>query len=252
MLLQTIAPDIAVVATARDGRAALDIVTRLQPDVVLMEARLPRLDGVQATRLIRLKSPKTIVLILTTCNDETCARKAVEHGARGYLLKGIPTREIAALIRAASDDSVFISSGIALRAMHQGRGIERPGFAAPAIPESMTVLSRREREVLRCIAGGLCNGEIAERLYIGEPTVRNHVSSIYAKLGERRRSHLVVTARAWIARSSAARGSAPGGPSSTNEMGLGERPVEGTGFEELPVSSRRDELAVVDDEDRVH
>jgi DNA-binding NarL/FixJ family response regulator len=180
VLLETVAEDIEVVGLARDGAEAEAIVERESPDVVLMDVRMPVMDGVQAAARIHAGSPETRVIMLTTFDDDAYVHEAIAAGAVGYLLKDISTEELVAAIRAVGPGSVVVSSTVAQRAFRAGPA-ETPAEAD--MLELLNALTKRELEVLRLIAQGLENKEIAERLHAAEQTIKNGVSSIYAKLG---------------------------------------------------------------------
>ncbi len=190
------ASDIEVVGTAGNGEEAVAIVEETRPEVVLMDVRMPVMDGVEAARLIHQRHPAVHLIMLTTFDDDNYVYKALSHGAAGYLLKDIPPSELIASIRAVREGPVLISPSIAARlaeqALHKGFPplISESGDESDAA-ERMETLSRREREVLRLVAEGLDNREIAERLFLAEQTVKNHVSTIYSKLDVRDRVHLI-------------------------------------------------------------
>jgi two-component system NarL family response regulator len=168
---------IEVVGEASNGVAALEVVEQTAPDVVVMDLNMPRLSGVEATRRMTEQNPATKVLVLSVSAEEADVVDAIMAGARGYLLKDGPVEEVVAGIRAAASGESLISPKIAATLMTRVR--EREGEEAEQ-PEIS--LSEREREVLELIAQGKANPEIAQTLFIGETTVRNHVSSILAKL----------------------------------------------------------------------
>ena len=200
-VLETLAPDIKVAGIAHDGEEAIALAERHRPHVVLMDVRMPRMDGVQAVRVLHQRFPQMLVIVLTTFDDDEYVHEALANGAIGYLLKDIPPEKLVSLIRAACEGSFLISPAVAAKVLRPARaqrgsdsGAEGSGNTLP----SLDALTRREREVLVCIAEGLSNGEIADRLFIAEPTVRNHVSAIYGKLGESCRSHLVAMGKALL------------------------------------------------------
>lgn len=174
--------DIRVTGIARTGREALELVEKHRPDLVLMDVRMPEMDGVEAARIVRERFPSTQVMMLTTFDDDEYVREAVRHGAIGYLLKDVPLERLIMVIREAIKGVVMISPAIARKLTN-----ETPSpvsvAATPSLPEWLRVLSRREKEILRLIAEGRDNTEIAEALFIAEQTVKNHISDIYFKLG---------------------------------------------------------------------
>ncbi|MFG1698726.1 response regulator transcription factor [Nonomuraea sp. NPDC049309] len=179
-------PDIEVVAEAGDGAAALELLRRVEVDVVLMDVRMPGMDGVEATRLIR--GPK--VLILTTFDLDEYAFAAVKAGAAGFLLKDVPPADLVSAIRVVhAGESVMSPS--TLRRMLNRFAEHLPDGQGP--PEAAS-LTPREREVLLMVARGLSNAEIAARLAVAEATVKTHLGRVLAKLGLRDRAQAVVYA----------------------------------------------------------
>jgi DNA-binding NarL/FixJ family response regulator len=169
-------PDIEVVATARDGHQAIEASLRHQPDIILMDLQMPSMNGIQATRRIIQASPHIGVIVVTMFEDDDSVFAAMRAGARGYILKGADREDIIRAIQAVSRGDALFGPSIATRLMDFfARPAETP---PPAFPE----LTDREREVLDCIAQGLNNTEIADRLFISPKTVRNHVSNIFNKM----------------------------------------------------------------------
>lgn len=184
--LLEVQPDLQVVGWAETGQQALEQVTALQPDVVLMDVRMPVMDGVTATQLITQQFPQVKVLVLTTFSDDDYVVRALRCGARGYLLKDTQSEELAQ----------------AIRAIHKGCGQMGPGLmekaiapiSSPTLPPELSQLTPRERDVLRLIVAGASNREIAATLFITEQTVKNHVTSILNRLGLRDRTQAAVFA----------------------------------------------------------
>lgn len=193
-----IQPGIDVVGTARDGREAVEQAAALAADVVLMDVRMPGGDGTEATARIRRELPACQVVMLTTFDDEEYVVQALRAGAAGYLLKDLPAAELASAVRLAH-------AGIAqFGAQATGRlasALARhpapvPGDASGAIPgQPGQPLTARETDVLRLVARGATNREIAARLFLSEGTVKNHLSRILARLGLRDRTHAAIYAR---------------------------------------------------------
>ena len=175
------APDIEVVGEAADGREAVDLALALEPDLVLMDLRMPRLDGDQATALILSARPSVRVVVLTTYESDASILTAIEAGASGYLLKAAPQEEILAGIRSVARGEVALAPSIA--AMLVGR------LKTPAV-----TLSPRETEVLGLVAQGLSNPAIAKRLFLGEATVKTHLLHAFEKLGVSDRTRAVTKA----------------------------------------------------------
>lgn len=201
MLLLTEA-GIEVVGEAVNGREALAMIEQHRPQVVLMDVRMPEMDGVAATREITRRFPEVGVIILTTFEDEEYIFEGLRAGARGYLLKDISSEEMAEAIRVVARGGALIQPSITRKVLSEFARLSGPAAAAaplsrPASQSDIQVepLTEREREVLRCIAEGLSNREIAERLVITEGTVKNHVSNLIAKLNVRDRTQALLKAQ---------------------------------------------------------
>lgn len=188
-LLGTV-PDCELVGEAANGDEAVALATSLQPDVVLMDIRMPGLDGIEATRWIVHTSPHIAVLVLTMFEDDESVFSAMRAGARGYLLKGADQSDILRAVRAVASGEAIFGASIARRLMDYFSA-PRPGLPAQTFPE----LTQREREVLELIARGFANQAIAGRLFLSPKTVRNHVSNIFSKLQVADRAQAIVRAR---------------------------------------------------------
>ncbi|MCZ2817862.1 response regulator transcription factor [Modestobacter sp. VKM Ac-2984] len=175
-------PDLEVVAEAGDGLAALAAIAEHQPDVVLMDLRMPRMDGVTATGRIAAAHPGVRVLVLTTYDTDADIVRAVEAGATGYLLKDTPLPQLADAVRAAARGETVLAPPVAARLVSRMR--------APAV-ETPTA---RELQVLSGVARGLTNAEIGRELFIGEATVKTHLLRVFAKLGVDDRTRAVLVA----------------------------------------------------------
>jgi DNA-binding NarL/FixJ family response regulator len=176
-------PDLEVIGEAVDGSEAVRLAKELQPDVVLMDLLMPVMDGITAIGVIRREVPQTEVLALTSVLEDASVTGAVRAGAIGYLLKDTQADELCRAIKAAAEGQVQLSPQAAARLMREVR--------APESPESLT---ERETEVLRLLAQGFANKEIARELGIGEKTVKTHVSNILAKLGVQSRTQAALYA----------------------------------------------------------
>lgn len=187
VMLLGLLPGIDVVGAAKDGEEAVALVGELAPDVVLMDLRMPRCDGVEATRRIRERYPSTQVVVLTTYADDDSLFPALRAGARGYLTKDAGGDEIVKAVRDVMAGDAGLAPGV------QRRLLERVS-AVSAVPEREAVpdgLTARETEVLSLVAEGLSNHEIARRLHIGPATVKTHINNIFAKSGVRDRAQAV-------------------------------------------------------------
>jgi DNA-binding NarL/FixJ family response regulator len=177
------------VATAADGEEAVALCDRHLPDVVLMDLRMPRLDGVEATRQIRSAHPQIEIVVLTTYADDTSILGALQAGARGYLTKDAGGAEIARAVHAAAAGQTLLDPAVQQRLLSAATaGRPEPAASPPSLPDELTP---REAEVLRLIAAGLSNTEIADRLIISEATVKTHVNHLFAKTGARDRAQAV-------------------------------------------------------------
>ena len=198
-------PDIQVVGEAEDGQRAVELVASSAPDVVLMDIRMPRLDGITATAQILAAPLAPKVLILTTFDLDEYVYDALRVGASGFLLKSAPPRELADAIRTVASGDALLAPEITRRLIEdyvaRPRGARVPG-------EAFDRLTPRETEVLLLIARGFSNAEIGARLYLSEPTVKTHATRVFAKLGVRDRVHAIVLAY----ESGLVRPGAPDGP----------------------------------------
>jgi DNA-binding NarL/FixJ family response regulator len=182
---------IEVVGEAGDGAAAVDAVNALDPDVVLMDVRMPEIDGVEATRRLTSAGARARVLVLTTFDADEHVYEALKAGASGFLLKNAPPSQLVAAVRATAAGETHIAPSIVERMVTDFVRRPPPGAGRPAALEQLT---DREVEVLKLVARGLTNAEIARTLFLGEATVRTHVSRILGKLGLRDRTQAAVVA----------------------------------------------------------
>jgi DNA-binding NarL/FixJ family response regulator len=185
-------PDMEVVGEAADGLAAVQFMRSHTADVMIMDARMPRLDGVEATRRIREAGDRPRVLMLTTFDLDEYAFAALKAGASGFLLKDVPPEDLLSAIRAVHSGDAVVAPSTTRRLIDQFAPL-LPAGGAPA-PAELSGLTEREREVLAQLAQGLSNGEIARRLFVSEATVKTHVGRVLAKLGLRDRVQAVVYA----------------------------------------------------------
>ncbi|HTP18114.1 MAG TPA: response regulator transcription factor [Solirubrobacteraceae bacterium] len=190
MTLLEAAPDIKPVAAAGDGEEAVALSSRHRPDVVLMDLRMPRLDGVEATRRIREAQPETEIVVLTTHADDDSILDALRAGARGYLTKDAGIAEISRAVHAAADHQALLDPVVQSRllAAVDAGAPRRPAPRPAALPDHLTP---REAEVLSLIARGLSNAEIAKALVVSEATVKTHINHLFAKIGARDRAQAV-------------------------------------------------------------
>jgi DNA-binding NarL/FixJ family response regulator len=183
-----------VVGEAADGQAALEQAAALRPDVVLMDLHMPRLDGVAATRRLRAEQPDVRVLALTTFDDDEDVFAALRAGALGYLLKDVSSDRLVEALHAAARGESVLQPSVAAKVVAR---FARLSDDAPRRPQPLVVpLSDRELDVLRLLAGGHSNREIAAELFLAEGTVKNHVTTVLSKLGVRDRTQAALRATA--------------------------------------------------------
>lgn len=190
-------PDMTVVGTAGDGAQAVELCRRTSVDVVLMDLRMPVLDGVEATRALSARGDRPRVLVLTTFDVDEFVVAAARAGARGYLLKDAEPVELLSAVRAVHDGRAVLG-GSEPSELLRAHLESAQAFASRPGRQILAQLSRRESEVLAEIASGATNGEIADRLHIGESTVKTHVGNLLSKLDCRDRVALVVLAHAVV------------------------------------------------------
>ncbi|MCE7006253.1 response regulator transcription factor [Kibdelosporangium philippinense] len=178
---------ISVVGMAADGKQAIDQVIALCPDVVLMDVRMPEMDGVDAVAVLRRRAPDCRVVMLTTFDDEEYVVQALRAGAAGYLLKELPAAKLAEAVRLAHAGVTQLDDAAAHHIA--------AALASHPAPSRVDALTERETDVLRLIASGLTNREIASRLFLSEGTVKNHISRILGRLGLRDRTQAAIYAR---------------------------------------------------------
>ena len=187
-MLLGLLPDVEVVGTAADGEEVLALAAELRPDVILMDLRMPRMDGVEATRRLRERDPGVKVVVLTTYADDRSVLDALRAGALGYLTKDAGAAEIQQALHRVAGGQAALDPAVQLHLVEAiAEGV--PAGPDPAsLPDSLTP---REAEVLTLIAAGLSNAEIAERLVVSEATVKSHVNHMLAKIGARDRAQAV-------------------------------------------------------------
>jgi DNA-binding NarL/FixJ family response regulator len=191
-LILELEPDLEVVGEAVDGEECVRRVRELTPDVVLMDIRMPRLDGIEATRRLTAAPAGPKVLVLTTFDLDDYVYRAMQAGASGFLLKDVPREQLVAGVRVVARGEALLAPAVTRRLIERFVRLPRPGIGG--VPDAVQALSGRELEVLRLLALGLSNAEIAARLVLGEATVKTHVARVLAKLGLRDRVQAVVLA----------------------------------------------------------
>jgi DNA-binding NarL/FixJ family response regulator len=192
MILE-VEPDIAIVGEAADGKEAVLVAGETEPDVILMDVRMPNLDGLEATRrIVRSRQNGSRVLILTTFDRDAYVYEALLAGASGFVLKDIAPEQLVDAIRVIASGEALLSPTVTRRLIEEF--VRRPPDDARPAPRELEQLTPREAEILRLVARGLSNAEIAARAFVSEPTVKTHVARILMKLGLRDRVQVVVYA----------------------------------------------------------
>ncbi len=188
--LLSLVDDIEVTGEAADGEEALLLLERAKPDVVLLDIRMPRVDGLGVLQALQPQSSASPCIVLTTFDDDELVLRAIAAGARGFLLKDVSLEQLTSAIRAVADGGSVINPAVTERVL---RGIERfgAGFDALPTPEALT---KREVEIVGMMAAGYSNREIAKACFVAEGTVKNHISNILSKLGVRDRTRAVLRA----------------------------------------------------------
>ena len=187
LMLETLSEDIRVIGIADNGKEAVSMAETQQPDIILMDVSMPVMDGVEATKIIHEKYPEIKIVILTTFPDDSYVKDALHYGAYGYILKNMCSEDLISSIRAISRGAALFSPAILEKLVHKED--IKPGRSHESIEykEILNRLGNREKEILKLVAKGYSNNEIADSLFISEPTVRNYISSIYAKVGTKDR-----------------------------------------------------------------
>jgi DNA-binding NarL/FixJ family response regulator len=185
--------DLEVVGEAADGREAVDLARRLHPDVVLMDVRMPNVDGVEATRRLAALGSPARVLILTTFDLDEYVYEAIRAGASGFLLKDTEPAQLVDAVRVVAAGEALLAPTVTRRLLDHFAD-KLPSTRPPAPPPELARLTERELEILTLLAGGLSNAELADRLFLSETTVKTHVSSVLRKLELRDRVQAVVLA----------------------------------------------------------
>jgi len=190
--LLSVHSDFEVVGEAGNGQEAIHLVRSTRPSVVLMDLQMPVLDGVAATRLLHEEQPECRVIVLTTFDDDEMVFDGLRAGAVGYLLKDAPSEKLAEAIRVAARGETFLQPSVAAKVVAEFARLTRKNESSSSFREP---LSEREVEILRLIANGASNREIADTLFLAEGTVKNHVTNILGKLGVRDRTQAAIKAK---------------------------------------------------------
>lgn len=198
IMLETLTDDIRVAGIAADGVQAVEMAEALNPDIILMDIRMPNMNGVDATKAILRKNKSQKIVIMTTFQEEDYVTATLNRGAIGYLLKNMKSSDLITALRAVNNGSVLISPQVISQLLrHADEEMDEAEAArCRSLYESF---SNREKEVLHMMASGYSNRRIAQTLFLSEPTVRNYISSIYAKLGTNDRMEVIASAKKLLA-----------------------------------------------------
>lgn len=192
-LLLELEEDLTVVGEAGNGVEAIDLYTKLRPDVVLMDVQMPEMNGIDATQQIYMQDPQAKIIVLTTFDDDEYVFEGIRAGALGYILKAMSGDELARAIRTAHRGHAWLEVSVARKVID--RFTSMPPSSAPPVVRLFTPLNERELDVLRLLTEGCRNGEIAVRLHLAEGTVKNYVSSLMRKLNVQDRAQAVLQAK---------------------------------------------------------
>lgn len=203
IMLETLTEDIRVVGIASDGLEAVRMAGELSPDIILMDVRMPNMDGVEATKIILTEKPSQKIVVMTTFHEEDYITATLHFGAAGYLLKNMKSDDLITALRAVNNGTVLLSPQVMERLLRRKDEAEADQAAtdeeARRNQELYRSFSNREKEVLRLLAQGYGNRRIAQALFLSEPTVRNYISSIYTKLGCNDRMEVMGSAKKILA-----------------------------------------------------
>jgi DNA-binding NarL/FixJ family response regulator len=195
LMLETLSEDIRVIGIASNGREVIDLAEQEEPDIILMDVSMPVLDGVEATKILHQKYPGIKIVMLTTFPDDSYVKDALYYGAYGYILKNMRSEDLIASIRAIARGAALFSPAIIEKLLHKDDAKSEPDRKQNEYREVLNRLGNREREILSLVAKGYSNKKIADAIFVSEPTVRNYISSIYAKVGTKDRLRVMSIAR---------------------------------------------------------
>lgn len=194
IMLETLTEDIHVAGIANDGLQAIEMVDTVNPDIILMDIRMPRMNGVDATKAILANHKNQKIVMMTTFQEEEYVISTLNYGAIGYLLKNMKSNDLIVALRAVFSGSVLISPQVIGQLLnHVGNEVDKD--EAKRSYSIYNSLSNREKETLKLLALGFSNRRIAQSLFLSEPTIRNYISSIYAKLGTNDRMEVIISAK---------------------------------------------------------
>ena len=186
--------DIKVVGVAENGRKVLDLIRKNLPDIILMDIRMPELDGVQCTKAVKEKFPDVKIIILTTFDDDEYVFYALKYGASGYLLKGCSVQELTSAVHTVMNGGSILNQSVLTKVVKLFNQLAQTRIAPELDGGNIELLNRTERNVVNLVGRGLSNKEIAETLFLSEGTIRNALSSVLSKLNLRDRTQLAIWA----------------------------------------------------------
>lgn len=193
-VIETLADDIRIISTVHNGLEAVNMIKKEVPDIILLDVRMPGMDGVETVKILHRKYPQIKIMMLTTFDDDYYVHEALKHGAAGYMLKDVPPEDLINSIRAMNNGTIQMSPQIMVKLMDHSGG-ESSHFDSHLASREIEKLSKREQEVLLLVSQNMDNSEIAEKFFIAEQTVKNHISSIYSKLEIHDRSAAIKLAK---------------------------------------------------------
>ncbi len=194
-VLETLTDDIRIISIAHNGLEAIKLVKKHVPDIILLDVRMPGMDGVETVKILHKKYPEIKIMMLTTFDDDEYVHKALGYGAAGYLLKDVPPADLIDSIRALNHGTIQMSPQIMIKLMDSS-GESSSMIDKKLASREIEKLSRREQEILFLVALNMENSEISDKIFIAEQTVKNHISSIYSKLGIHDRAAAIKLAKA--------------------------------------------------------
>jgi DNA-binding NarL/FixJ family response regulator len=195
LMLETLTDDFKVVGIAANGEEAVSLAQKTQPDLVLMDVRMPVMDGVQAVKILHPKIPQAKIVMLTTFSDDVYLESALQYGAQGYILKTIKSQDFITSLRAITQGAVLFSNDVLEQLVIRMNSDFSSGEDLMRFKEIVNSLGTREKEILKLLSKGYSNKKIADALFLTEPTIRNYISSIYAKIGSNDRLKVISIAR---------------------------------------------------------
>jgi DNA-binding NarL/FixJ family response regulator len=195
LMLESLAEDIQVTGIAANGQEAIDMAEAQRPDIILLDIRMPGMNGVETAKILHQKHPGVKIVMLTTFLEDDYVEDAIRNGAYGYILKNIKSDDLVASIRAISRGSALFSPTVLEKLLHLTAADPEAGGDHDEYRDIVSRLGRREREILTLVGMGYTNKKIADTLFISEATVRNYISSIYAKVGIKDRLEVMSLAR---------------------------------------------------------